>query len=204
MRLSFTTKMPCPSFALPAGEECHTGRKLMGIIKSVCKSCYARRGNYLFPGAATLRRENLDATKKAIRSPAHAKKWVTTLTGFIHASGSAWFRWHDSGDIISERHLHMVFDVCEQTPDVKHWVPTREYAFVQSVLLSRPMPKNCTVRLSAHMVGETLNSEMPTSSVGAEVGNKCPATYKAVHEGKCLDCRGCWDKRVKNVDYKRH
>lgn len=204
LRLSFTTKMPCPSFALPAGLDCNTGKKLMQVQGSVCKSCYARKGHYVYPAAAKLRQDNLRETKLALRSPLVRERWVATLTGLIYSTGTAWFRWHDSGDILAELHLHMIFDVCLRTPEVRHWIPTREYGFVQSVLFGRQLPRNCTIRLSAHMIGDVLPSKkLPTSSVGA-FGYACPATYDASYEGNCRDCRACWDRRVKNVDYRKH
>lgn len=30
------------------------------------------------------------------------------------------------------------------------------------------------------------------------------ATHDPKHEGKCLDCRACWSKKVPNVDYSEH
>jgi hypothetical protein len=196
--------MPCPSFALPAGKECATGSKLLDVEGSVCKSCYARKGFYTYPSSKLLRRTNLHETKKALGSAAHRRYWVDEMVTMITADADGWFRWHDSGDLISAEHLLMIFDVCDKTPKVKHWIPTREYAFVQTALLERKMPKNCNVRLSAHMVGKTLDAAMPTSSVGAKTGSKCPATYEAKHEGACKDCRACWDRNITNIDYKKH
>lgn len=206
MKLSYTSKMPCPSFALPAGKECVTGSKLIEVAGSVCKSCYARKGFYTFPAAKLLRRTNLYETKKAIHSKSYRKYWVKTVVDMILKTGVAWFRWHDSGDLLSDEHLLMIFEVCDKTPDVQHWLPTREYVFVQSALFERAKPDNCTIRLSAHMVGKTLESQLPlpTSSVGSGKGRKCPATHDPKHDGACLDCRSCWDATVENVDYKKH
>lgn len=204
MKLSYTSKMPCPSFALPAGRECVTGSKLVDVDGSVCKSCYARKGFYMYPAAKLLRRTNLYETKKALQSKAHRKYWVNRIVELITKDADGWIRWHDSGDLISADHLLMIFDVCDKTPQIRHWLPTREYAFVEQALKERAQPKNCLIRLSAHMVGKTLSSKLPTSSVGAKAGNLCPATYNPKHEGACGDCRACWDPTVDNVDYKRH
>jgi hypothetical protein len=204
VKLSYTSKMPCPSFALPAGKECPTGSKLMTVDGSVCKSCYARKGYYVYPAAKLLRRTNLYETKKATHSASHRKYWVNKMVELITKGGHAWFRWHDSGDLLSAEHLRMIMEVCERTPDTRHWLPTREYRFVEVVLASASKPKNLTIRLSAHMVGKTLPSELPTSSVGAGVGMLCPATHDPKHDGSCGDCRACWVATVDNVDYKRH
>lgn len=205
MKLSYTSKMPCPSFALPAGKECVTGSKLLDVVGSVCKSCYARKGFYTYPASKLLRRANLYETKKALKTPAYRKYWIDEMVKMITADAEGWFRWHDSGDLISPEHLLMIFEVCDKTPKVQHWLPTREYAFVGTALLDRKKPTNCTIRLSAHMVGKLLPSEtLPTSSVGTGEGRKCPATHDPKHDGACMDCRACWDPRVKNVDYKKH
>lgn len=204
MRLSYTSKMPCPSFALPAGKECPTGAKLINVEGSSCRICYARKGFYLYKEPKLLRRTNLHETKQALHSKSHRKYWVERLTALIIADGTAWFRWHDSGDLLAPEHLQMIMDVCERTPDVKHWLPTREYVFVEKVLQTRPCPKNLTIRLSAHMVGQVLTHALPTSSIGTQTGKRCPATYDPAHDGACQDCRACWSAQVPRVDYKRH
>ena len=37
-----------------------------------------------------------------------------------------YFRWHDSGDVQDLDHLRRIYEVCKLTPDVQHWMPTRE------------------------------------------------------------------------------
>jgi len=205
LKLSKTTKMPCPSFALPAGDKCLTGRKLVSIPGSVCKSCYARKGPSVFPNSLSVRTENWNITTAALRHKGKRKRWVETLVHLIEGSGTGWFRWHDSGDLLSANHLRMICEVAEKTPTIKHWLPTREYRFVEMVTKVQKLPSNLTVRLSAHMVGQTLTHTLPTSSVGAEAGHKCMATYdKEATDGKCGTCRACWDRGVDNIDYKRH
>lgn len=205
LKLSKTSKMPCPSFALPAGDKCLTGRRLIAVEGSVCKSCYARKGPSVFPNSLSVRMENWRITTAALRHKSKRKQWIETLTSLIQASGTAWFRWHDSGDLLSAQHLRMICEVAERTPQVQHWLPTREYNFVALLTKVRDLPNNLTVRLSAHMVGHTLTHRMPTSSVGAQVGFQCPATYrKDITDGACGDCRACWSASVPNIDYKKH
>ena len=43
--LTYTTKMPGPSYNTPASR-CITGAKLRKVPGSVCSSCYALKGNY--------------------------------------------------------------------------------------------------------------------------------------------------------------
>ena len=204
LKLSKTSKMPCCSFALPAGDECITGRKLMALPGSVCKSCYARKGHSHYPAVKAVRTENLRLTREALKGKAARGKWVADMVKLIADTKSAWFRWHDSGDLQSAPHLRMISEVCRLTPDVIHWLPTREYKFVQMVQQVEKLPENLTVRLSAHLVGKVLESKLPTSSVGSLAGYQCPATYNTESDGQCLDCRACWDKKTVNIDYRKH
>ena len=43
--LTKTTKMPCPSYSLPA-QACITGAKLRKIEGTPCNKCYAFKGNF--------------------------------------------------------------------------------------------------------------------------------------------------------------
>jgi len=206
LRLSFPSKMPCASIGLPALEACVTGKRLAQVPGSVCAGCYATKGNYRFLNVKEPRAMNLAITRKALRTAKGRAAWVATMASLIKASGFANFRWHDSGDLLSSDHLEMICQVAEATPSVDHWLPTREYKMVQDVAFDRTLPGNLTVRLSAHMVGRTLEpaNAFPSSSVDAGVGWQCPATHSPKHAGKCLDCRACWDRKVGNVDYSKH
>ena len=61
------------------------------------------------------------------------------------------------------------------------------------------------VRVSAPMVdGEPLKSFDYTSTVNHKttpIGHACPSRFQ---ENKCMDCRACWSKEVKNVSYHKH
>jgi hypothetical protein len=61
------------------------------------------------------------------------------------------FRWHDSGDIQSLKHLAKIFKVARLTPDVNHWLPTRE-AWVKPYV--GRAPKNLVIRFSMPMVDQ--------------------------------------------------
>ena len=118
----------------------------------------------------------------------------------INAKRSKFFRWHDSGDVQDLTHLVKIYRVCEQTPDVAHWMPTRE-AWVKKY--AQFAPANLVIRFSATMVdGDAPASWAHTSTV---VSNKDQATCPAPQQGnQCKDCRACWDKSVKNVAYGAH
>jgi len=200
--LSDTTKMPSYSFNLSA-LDCKTGSNLVNVKGSVCEGCYALKGNYLRYKHTT----KLQPKTQKISDP----KWVDSMVWFIlnqdNKKDKNYFRWHDSGDLQSIEHLRKIALVCEKTPNVKHWLPTREYKIVRSYLVNYgALPTNLIVRLSAHMIDSRPPKieKIPTSSVNKEgdpIGFQCPS-YK--NDGKCGDCRVCWDPSVKNVSYKYH
>lgn len=206
MKLSYPSKMPGASVGLPAILACATGGKLAQIPGSVCHVCYATGGFYNMRNVMGPRMSNWEQLKAQIATADGRKAWIAEMVQLITEDGVQHFRWHDSGDIISAAHLDMICEVAKLTPTVAHWLPTREYKMVQEVAFERDIPSNLTIRLSAHMIGRTLEPAGPfvTSSVDSGTGWQCPATHNPAHKGKCMDCRACWDRRVGNVDYSEH
>jgi hypothetical protein len=200
--LSNPSKMPCKGYNLPANE-CKTGAKLRKVNNSVCNGCYALKGNYI-RFAKTIFPKMYRALD-SIKNP----QWINAMSHLINNQSSSnndskYFRWHDSGDIQSIDHLRKIALICENTPTVKHWLPTREYKIVKDYLKKYgSFPKNLIVRLSAHMVNDkapNING-LNTSTVGYDNGFNCIASKQS---NQCLDCRACWDNKVKNVNYKLH
>tara|TARA_R100001082_G_scaffold47901_2_gene25675 strand:- start:3737 stop:4390 length:654 start_codon:yes stop_codon:yes gene_type:complete len=200
--LSDTSKMPSYSFNLSA-LDCKTGSKLVDVEGSVCEGCYALKGNYVRYKHTT----KLQPKTQKINDP----KWVDSMVWLIlnqdNKKDKGYFRWHDSGDLQSIEHLKKIAEVCELTPNVKHWLPTREYKIVRSYIVNfGSLPKNLIVRLSAHMIDTKppKMDDLPTSSVNKDlkpIGIECPS-YK--NSGQCGDCRMCWDPSNKNISYRYH
>jgi hypothetical protein len=92
----------------------------------------------------------MDAMMRRLAS-IHRPDWARTMAADINARRSRWFRWHDSGDIQSVKHLLKIFQVCRLTPDVAHWLPTREAGLLSKIPQDR-VPSNLTIRLSATKV----------------------------------------------------
>jgi len=115
---------------------------------------------------------------------------------------SGYFRWFDSGDLQSVDMLRDIAAIARALPRIKFWLPTREYSFVKEYLASEKVPKNLTIRLSAHKIdGSIPNMGLPTSCIVSDPNNAtCPAPRQG---GKCLDCRQCWSKQS-YVAYKLH
>jgi len=188
--LSKPSKMPGWAYGIPA-KECKTGSKLRQIKNSTCEKCYAMKGCYVFKVVQEAQYKRLAATRHPL--------WVRAMAAQINSKKSKYFRWHDSGDVQDLKHLAKIFKVCKLTPDVQHWMPTRE-AWVKPYLARAP--KNLLIRFSMPMVDQPAAASWPhTSTVVSGEGRTCPAPDQ---DNACGDCRACWDPSVKNVAYGKH
>ncbi len=198
--LGYATKMPCYTYSTPA-KDCNTGSKLRKIPGSVCEKCYAMRGNFARPTI----KAGLAKRALAMANP----RWVPArvLVLFIKEK-SGFFRWYSSGDL---RHLGDLLKICAVArwlPHIKFWLPTHEYPVVNAFFAAGfKLPSNLVLRLSAIMrdgpppLGMMHKYGVCGSRVSTNGRETCPASKQ---DNKCLDCRRCWDKRVKIVTYKYH
>lgn len=201
--LSSPSKMPGFAHSIPA-QACNVGSKLRAVAGSICSKCYALKGRYVFPNVK-------NAMSRRLQNLTHPR-WVDAMAFLINRKakkGNDVFRWHDSGDIQSLEHLENIAKVCEATPTVRHWIPTREYAVVSAFKDKHgKFPSNLTIRLSALMT----DGPLPTGAaerLGVTVSGvtsdpkkvSCPA-YK--QGGVCGSCRACWDKNQAVVFYPKH
>jgi len=188
--LSAPGKMPCPSINLPA-TACNVGAKLARVPGTTCHGCYALKGRYRFSGTIKAMNRRLEALQDS--------RWVRAMV--VLMKDRKFFRWHDSGDIQSAWHLARILEVCKQTPNTKHWLPTRESRLLK-FLDSEIIPKNLIIRLSATKVNGAAPTSWPwTSTVTDGKGKTCPAPNQG---GKCKSCRQCWTRSVKNITYAKH
>ena len=194
------SKMPGFAYGTPA-ELCKTGSKLRKDKRSVCYKCYAMKGFYMFGNVKPAFYKRFEAMKHPL--------FVEAMTLVIKSKTkqTKYFRWKDSGDIDSLSELERIVMVCQNTPKVKHWLPTREVKIVSDYLkIYKAFPGNLVVRVSAPLVnGEPLPNFPNTSTVHSAgkkwYGKKCIA-YKQNNE--CKDCRACWNTKVNNISYKQH
>ena len=187
--LSAPSKLPGPSYNLPA-TQCITGAKLAKIPGSVCHGCYARKGRYRFNNVKAAMARRLEA----LGHP----DWIAAMTVLI--KGEPVFRWHDSGDLQSPEHLKAIFEVCKNTPETRHWMPTREARFLR-LMDPDVIPKNLIIRFSSHMVDQQAVGWWPWTSTVSTQGKTCPAKDQG---NQCQSCRACWDRNVSNVTYPKH
>ena len=185
--LSAPGKMPEGSYNVPASA-CETGQKLAKVPDTPCYKCYADdRGRYRFPNVKA-------ALARRLASLSHPR-WVEAMTVLV--KGKKHFRWHDSGDLQGAWHLKNIFEVCNNTPDTKHWLPTQERKY----LPLGSYPKNLVIRLSNAKNNTAPGNAWTHWSTVVDSGGDCPASKQG---NKCRPCRRCWSKDVKHVTYPKH
>ena len=208
--IGYPSKMPGTSYGISA-TMCKVGAKLAKIEGSTCSGCYALKGHYRHASVTQAHAKRLDG----ISDPNWANAMVYMLRrahgldgGKVSATvkSPGYHRWHDSGDLQSLDHLDAICDVARRTPELKHWLPTREASMVAAYGKSGgSFPANLTVRVSATMVdGAPSRAFANTSTVhriNAAIGHACPAPTQG---NECGSCRACWSTSVANVSYHIH
>lgn len=194
---SKTSKMPCHSISLSA-KLCITGGKLAQQDGTVCSGCYALKGMYVMPNV----KEAMDRRLKFFES----KQFVPQMIAMLKRKRSEYFRWFDSGDVQSVKMAHDILDIVAGTSQM-HWIPSKEPKIWREALdtYPNPLPDNFVLRISATKIdGKPSKRFAHTSTVhknSEPIGFACGAYER---DGKCGDCRACWDKNVPNVSYPKH
>ena len=198
--ISQTSKMPCGSWSLSAFW-CKNGSKLNKIKNSSCFGCYALSGNYIRYRDHMLK----SYTKKLNAYNDNTELFIESFIEYLNRfEKSGHFRWFDSGDLQNYNMLLSIVKIAKNTPNIKHWLPTKEYALITRYKKEfKNFPKNLIVRVSAPMLDTKIKGFKYTSSIvkNSNLKSNCDA-YK--NKGKCLDCRLCWDKSIKDITYKYH
>lgn len=194
--LSFPSKMPCPAIGISAFR-CKVGSVLAEKEGSVCSECYARKGQFRFGNV----QDKLERNYLGLFNPL----WTPAMVFLVNYYCDRYFRWFHSGDLQGANHLRNIMRVATETPQVYHWLPTREAKVVKAV---GQFPPNLAVRVSAPLVdgppprGHELTSTVVSDAVLPPPGSEvCPSREQG---GKCGECRSCWDREVKNVAYMLH
>lgn len=197
--LSRPTKMPCPSWSLPAGPACPymvTGEH------SICGGCYALKGRYADPQTQHAQQVRFDWVRECLKTPAGTQTFIDTMDWAIRRTHYRYMRVHDSGDLFSPAYTRAWIEICrglQQTVDF--WFPTRSWRapWVDVIRELAALP-NVSVRPSALFFGDA-----PPRIAGLHAGTTvksegftCPAPRQG---GQCLDCRTCWLRKGVEVSY---
>ena len=208
--ISQTSKMPCLSFNLSAFF-CNVGGKLVNIKDSVCNGCYAMKGFY-----GMMKKQHTKNHFRKMNKFNNTKLWILSFSDYLnnHYKTTSkidgnYFRWFDSGDIQSYRMLLAIVEICRNTPQIKHWIPTKEYSLIRRYLKEYDdFPSNMCVRVSSPMIDVVMRGFKNTSSViktGKPVAARNHKICMAAEQNnECKECRLCWNTSIKNITYKYH
>lgn len=148
------SKLPGFAYGLNA-RFCRRGGELRGTPGAICSTCYAMNDFYASwsPVARghSKRHDGLDHPR-----------WTDAMVRLIQhhcRPPNDWFRWHDSGDLQSAAHLERILEVVVRTPDVRHWLPTRELADVAAVL-ERRLPDVGRMLLAEARAGDLVSATL--------------------------------------------
>lgn len=210
-------KMPGSTFPISA-TTCKVGGKLADVKGSVCNRCYALKLEKLRPNVNQGWLANY--TKSTNLIDTNPDSWVAACLFQIKRaylkSGQPFHRWFDSGDLQSVAMLSAICKVAIGSPEIAHWLPTRESAIVKAYRTNGGIvPSNLVIRVSATMVNDNpIANHANTSTVhdkkSAHWGHSCPASspeHKAMDangKSNCGDCRACWNPAIANVSYPLH
>jgi hypothetical protein len=218
--LSNPSKMPCEGYSTTAKRGCPLGALLAAIPGSTCEECYADDGRYVMPNVRAATDRRLTRVQEATADAASGDRWVEALVRILRGKLAStlarlergqtigqdgrYFRWHDAGDLHNLAHLKLIARVAFLTPDVTHWLPTREVGTVAEYLKrGGVLPANLRVRLSVPMREQTPSGLLATLAAAPGIGwsgvseredamgaELCDAEERG---GECGPCRRCWD-----------
>ena len=205
------SKMPGSTFPLDSFS-CNVGSRLAEVKGSTCNGCYARRIQKMRPSVDIGWSKNQIKTEQTLAID--PMLWEAAVLFQIRRMGFDEHRWLDSGDVPNVQFLASVCEVARQTPDIAHWLPTREVEILLDFVKEygvHYIPNNLTIRVSSPMVDDkplpafTNMSRITTSTVHRKqtqpVGHVCPARTQ---NNECGPCRACWSDTVDNVSYPIH
>lgn len=229
-KLSKAGKMPCKSWSLPAFYSCpgsvNDNASYSGYLKDwnsfqdsmqkddrvpTCSGCYAMTGNYCFNNVKSVREHNLEDWKN--------DRWVNAMRKLI--KDDRYFRFFDSGDIYCVELAEKIYRLCKSLPDTTFWIPTLSWKIkeIDKVLTKIRMLPNVTVRHSTGTIRYTGEPAINLFPIGGNISSvvtpefaateKAKGKYKLVcqaysRDGKCGDCRACWDRRIDTIFYPAH
>ena len=199
IRISKTSKLDgIKSWSLEARKTCPGSFNSDGDLVPACQGCYAVGGNYRFKNVREPREENRTDWKR--------DAWVSDMVAALR--NERYFRWFDSGDVYDVRLAEKIYQVMVETPDVKHWLPTRMHKFAKfaDVLARMQALPNVMVRPSSDSVTGEFVAGLHGSTIVPDTTPRDGITlcHAATNAGKCGPCRACYSKDVPVIGYLAH
>lgn len=187
-----------PQLNMPVGLTCDYG-------VPCSKSCYAKRGNYKYPGVKQGIQENYDDYKK------DPNDFFKRLENYLNNGDIIYkrFRYFATGDIPDTQFLKNMCELAKKCKNTKFLCYTKKHLLVNIFLSYYEKPKNLVIIFSGWDKDFKVNNphNLPMSFIDfknkklnnplAENGYKC--------QGSCAKCRRCWDaKNGDIITFKKH
>jgi hypothetical protein len=135
-----TLDAPVPNaFSLVQIEDCP------GSTETCRLGCYVHGLEKHAPDTHALYRHNSQEIRRILKGM-EFREWAQSLGKWVAANCAGGFRWHVSGDVFSDEYAQWITAVCKNSPDVRHWIYTRSFEFVPTLLKHAD---NLVVNLSA-------------------------------------------------------
>ena len=222
--LTKTGKMSNGSFGFSA-KHCKAGSYLVNIKNSICSKCYGLVGCYAWDSYKTKSDRTIESINKYF--------WKQAIVFIIKKKKFKEFRWFDNGDLQSDKMLEDIFYIARHTPDVKHWLPTKEYRMVKrTIQKGLHKPDNLDIRLSAFKINgkpplklaqqlgvncsvALTSDEFKKRETKGLVEIKCHTAHSFRNQfkdnkqlfnilGACSGCTACYNNKVDVVYYEEH
>ena len=143
--LSAPSKMPSYAWSISA-KRCDMGSKLAKIEGSVCNKCYALKGRYMFPMVQNALEQRYEKWAENRDEWTNAMIYIMNTKKHIIKTGV--FRWCDSGDIQGGAMLSDINTIAWSYPNIRFWLPTKEYKLVKNYKLNNDIAPNLIIRVS--------------------------------------------------------
>ena len=209
--LNQVEKMPEKTYNLPP-EECGIGMILADIEGTACSECYALKNLF------KLFKKTISPAQYARFESLTNEEWAPAMAYLINRYCEHHFRWHSAGEIQDIIHLQKICHVAELTPQIEHWLPSREYKIIlDHENIYGPPPPNLIIRRSGHMIDGgrpfPLSKRIPMSAIHRHkqpdpAAYICPAKNQGGHcDGRSrggINCRECWNPNQLLISYPYH
>ena len=104
------------------------------------KSCYVHNLEKAQPDVHALYKHNSEEIRRILADEQLANDWAMRFAHWASQNAAGGFRWHVSGDVFSFEYAQWIADVCREAPNVKFWIYTRSFDFLE------PLEKVSTLR----------------------------------------------------------
>jgi len=156
------------------------------------KYCYARKAYRMYKNTRSAYDRNYNLV---VRMP---DEYFKQIQDYLTKKKPEYFRWHVSGDILSQNYLENMKVIAVNNPNTNFLAFTKNFNLDYSYL-----PDNLIIRFSYWTGWGDYNNKMLSAWYQDGLENRM-ASDAFECQGSCMDCKTCWDKDTKQVIFNKH